>query len=56
MFIPLCFRDSAGGWFSKDKIRDSIVMDRLRICYLLRDVPASAIDFYEAVETFDAYA
>lgn len=56
MFIPLCFRDSAGGWFSKDKIRDSIVMDRLRICYLLRDVPSSAIDFYEAVETFDAYA
>jgi hypothetical protein len=34
MFIPSCFRSSNGGWFSKDNIRSSIVIDRLRICLL----------------------
>ncbi len=53
MFIPLCFRDAAGGWFRRDKIRDSIVMDRLRICHLLRELPSLEIDFYEAMEIFD---
>ncbi|MCP4348397.1 MAG: hypothetical protein GY795_23160 [Desulfobacterales bacterium] len=55
IFVPICFRDSNGNWFDKDKIHDSILIDRLRICALLSDVSPPDIDFYEPVEAFYKY-
>ncbi len=55
VFVPICFRDSNGNWFDKDKIHDSILIDRLRICALLSDVSPPDVDFYEPVEAFYKY-
>jgi hypothetical protein len=36
-FIPLCFRRPDGSWHKPGDIHESIVIDRLRLIYLLRD-------------------
>lgn len=46
MFIPLCFRNSTGGWFNENDIEDCILFDRLRICHLFSSISTgSTIDF-----------
>ncbi len=54
LFMPFCFRKSTGGWFNKDKIRDSIVMDRKRICTLLQG-SAIEVDYYDPLEALYVY-
>jgi hypothetical protein len=36
VFIPYCFRDSAGNWHDRLKIMESVVVDRLRLMYLMK--------------------
>lgn len=55
MFIPISFRDSLGAWFSKENIRASILMDRLRICSLLRDIALPTLESYQAVNEVIKY-
>ena len=45
IFIPYCFRDSSGNWYAKHEIRMSLMIDRLRIMKLMREVatPLSAL-------------
>lgn len=38
IFIPYCFRDARGNWYAKHEIRMSLMIDRLRIMNLLREV------------------
>lgn len=38
IFIPYCFRDASGNWYAKHEIRMSLMIDRLRIMNLLREV------------------
>lgn len=36
-FIPICFRDGSGNWHQPQKIHGSVVVDRVRLIYLLKD-------------------
>jgi hypothetical protein len=45
MFIPMCFRNSNGGWFNESEIEDCILFDRLRICHLFDNTTVNDIDF-----------
>jgi hypothetical protein len=36
-FIPFCFRNIDGSWHKARNIYESIVVDRQRLIYLLRD-------------------
>lgn len=55
MFIPFCFRDSLGNWYNSDKITQSIVMDRLRLCFLSDEIDIAEFASYEAVEAVISY-
>jgi len=51
IFIPYCFRDATGAWHRERDIKKSILIDRLRMVYLLRkkntllrDIPYSLVD------------
>jgi hypothetical protein len=35
IFIPMCFRNTSGEWYNNDKVKLSVVIDRLRLCNLL---------------------
>ncbi len=50
MFTPVCFRKPDGKWFKRDKISESILVDRLRICQTLHDT--DDFDLYESVQAF----
>ena len=56
MFTPVFFRNSNGGWFQEDKIDNSIVIDRQRLCFLIKEgeIPGN-IDLYTPVEAFYNY-
>jgi hypothetical protein len=36
-FIPFCFRDASGGWHKPHEISATVLVDRLRLMYMLRD-------------------
>jgi hypothetical protein len=36
-FIPFCFRRSTGDWYNRINIQESILVDRVRMIYLLRE-------------------
>lgn len=44
VFIPIAFRDSFGLWHQPQKIHESVVIDRVRLLYLLR----GRTNFFEA--------
>ncbi len=50
IFTPVCFRKPDGKWFKRDKISESILVDRLRICQTLHDT--DNFDLYESVQAF----
>ncbi len=56
MFTPVCFRDSDGKWFQKDKIMDSILMDRPRLLQLIKSNIPSDIDLFEPLDSLYEYA
>lgn len=37
IFIPFCFRNSTGGWWQVTDIHESIVIDRVRLTYFLKE-------------------
>jgi hypothetical protein len=37
VFIPFCYRDSRGEWFNRTDIKNSILVDRVRLVQLLRE-------------------
>ncbi len=51
MFTPVCFRKPNGNWF-QDKIYESILVDRLRICSNLNAADINKFDFYDCVQAF----
>lgn len=43
IFIPILFRDTSGHWLSSDKLRQSVLYDRLRIMSVLSTTPAAVV-------------
>jgi hypothetical protein len=51
VFIPFCFRDPTGEWFNRTDIKDSILVDRVRLVQLLRGKSRSLSSFaYRVVD------
>lgn len=57
IFIPFCFRDSSGGWFAEHRIRESVLIDRLRICFLVSaiGIPQIGFCFCQVIDSFYEY-
>jgi len=59
MFTPVCFRGDDGRWYNEDKIEDSVLVDRLRICSVLKeslgDLSELQEDLLELVQIFLDY-
>ncbi len=55
MFTPVCFRDNDGKWIRKDKIMDSILMDRPRLLQLVDNNIPSDIDLFELLNSLYEY-
>lgn len=56
MFTPVCFRDSEGQWFLKDKILNSILMDSPRILQLIKDNTPSGMDLFGPLDSLIEWA
>ena len=51
VFIPFCYRDSRGEWFNRTDIKNSVLLDRVRLVQLLRAKARTLSSFaYEVVD------
>lgn len=52
IFIPICFRSADGSWFNLWNIGAVIIMDRLRICWLIDTVRPEFNDLMKIADEF----